>query len=278
MLDKLVFVENGRVVTDSLTVAEVFGKEHRNVLADIRNQIDKLNAAEEKEFNQLNFQQVEYSDVRNRKYQKFLLTEDAFALVTMAYITVEAMKFKVRFIGEFKRMKEELERLSTPKEDSYMIEDRIERAKRWIEEQEEKRRIEQEKHEAEQKLAIAEPKADKHDKFIDASSLQGIKEVGKVFGIGEKKFFEFLRQAKILDSKNLPMQDYLNRGWFEVKEATIGHGNEEDQSFNVAVTKVTAAGVSALSDVVEKYGGAKILNDLKVKEVAGYVKAKQMQK
>ena len=131
---------------------------------------------------------------------------------------------------------------------------------------------------AEQKLAIAEPKAEKHDKFIDASSLQGIKEVGKVFGVGEKKFFEFLRQVKILDGKNLPMQDYLNRGWFEVKESTIECGDEEDKSFNVAVTKVTAAGISALSDVVEKYGGAKILNDLKVKEVAGYVKARQLEK
>jgi Rha family phage regulatory protein len=271
-MSDLVFVENGRVVTDSLTVAEVFGKEHRNVLADIDNQIEKLNQANEKGFSLLNFQQSNYTNERGRQYRKYLLTEDAFALVVMAYVTPEAMKFKVRFIEEFKRMKEKLERMSAPKEDSYMINDPIERAKRWIEEQEERRRIEQ-------KLAIAEPKAEKHDKFIDASGLQGIKEVGKVLGIGEKKFFEFLRQVRILDGKNLPMQDYLNRGWFEVKESTIERGDKEDRedkSFNVAVTKVTAKGVSALSNVVEKYGGAKVLNKLKVKDFAGYVKAKQM--
>lgn len=44
-MTQLVFIENGRAVTDSLIVAEEFYKEHRNVLADIENQLKKLDEA-----------------------------------------------------------------------------------------------------------------------------------------------------------------------------------------------------------------------------------------
>jgi len=108
LVDKLVFVEKGKVVTDSLTVAEVFGKEHKNVIRDIGAQGDKLHKAGESEFVKLNFEPTSYFDKSNRKQFKINLTEDAFTIIAMSYITPEAMKFKVKFIQEFKRMREEL--------------------------------------------------------------------------------------------------------------------------------------------------------------------------
>jgi phage regulator Rha-like protein len=38
----LVFIQNGVVLTDSLTVADMFGKEHKNVKRDIENVIGKI--------------------------------------------------------------------------------------------------------------------------------------------------------------------------------------------------------------------------------------------
>ncbi|WP_036715514.1 Rha family transcriptional regulator, partial [Paenibacillus ehimensis] len=109
-MNKLVFIENNRPVTDSLTVADVFGKEHRNVLADIENQIRKLTEAGEREWGLLNFQQTQYQHQQNKQwYPKFNLTEDAFAIVAMSYVTPEAMRMKVRFLEEFKRMREALQ-------------------------------------------------------------------------------------------------------------------------------------------------------------------------
>lgn len=46
----LVFENNGEVVTDSLTVAEMFGKEHKNVNRDIEVQLEKLAEANEAEW------------------------------------------------------------------------------------------------------------------------------------------------------------------------------------------------------------------------------------
>ncbi|MGY3717022.1 Rha family transcriptional regulator [Sutcliffiella cohnii] len=108
-MNQLVFVTNNQPVTDSLKVAEVFMKNHKEVLRDIKNQIEKLDQAGEEDFNQRNFAQVEYTDSRNRKYPKFVLTEEAFTLVAMSYVTPEAMKMKVKFINEFKRMREHIE-------------------------------------------------------------------------------------------------------------------------------------------------------------------------
>lgn len=106
---KLVFIENNRVVTDSLTLAEASGKTHDNVIRDIRTQIEKLNEAGEHQWSVLNFEETQYQHHQNKQwYPKINLTEDAFAIVAMSYITPEAMKMKVKFLSEFRMMHEEL--------------------------------------------------------------------------------------------------------------------------------------------------------------------------
>lgn len=108
-MNQLVFIENGNVFTDSLIVAQMFSKTHDNVMRDIRKQIEKLIEAGEGEWGVLNFEETHYIHPANRQaYPKFNLTEDAFAIVAMSYVTPEAMKMKVKFIQEFKRMREQL--------------------------------------------------------------------------------------------------------------------------------------------------------------------------
>lgn len=108
-MTNLVFVNNNNeVVTDSLKVAEIFGKQHKNVMRDINKQMDKLAEAGEQEFNQLNFEPVGYYDQKKEYRTKYDLTEDAFVILAMSYNTVEAMKMKVAFINEFKKMKQHI--------------------------------------------------------------------------------------------------------------------------------------------------------------------------
>lgn len=107
---EIVFIENGKVVTDSLMIAEVFAKDHDKVKRDIKNQIKKLNQANEDDFIAANFGVIDYKDSRGRNQEKVNLTEDSFTLVVMSYTTPEAMKMKVKFIQEFKRMREYIEK------------------------------------------------------------------------------------------------------------------------------------------------------------------------
>ncbi|MEK3851253.1 Rha family transcriptional regulator [Paenibacillus sp. FSL R7-0340] len=108
-MTQLVFIREGQAVTDSLTVAREFGKDHDHVMRDIRQQLKKLQEADETEWSVANFGEAQYQHPQNKQwYPKFDMTEDAFAIVAMSYTTPEAMKMKVKFITEFKRMRNEL--------------------------------------------------------------------------------------------------------------------------------------------------------------------------
>lgn len=101
----LVFENHGKVVTDSLMIAEMFVKTHDNVLKDIRKQIEYAGP----EFSLVNFHESNYENERRRKYLKYNLTEEAFTLVAMSYNTKEAVQMKIKFIEEFKRMKQHIQ-------------------------------------------------------------------------------------------------------------------------------------------------------------------------
>lgn len=49
-MTQLVFIREGQAVTDSLTVAREFGKDHDHVMRDIRQQLKKLQEADETEW------------------------------------------------------------------------------------------------------------------------------------------------------------------------------------------------------------------------------------
>ncbi|PDZ03892.1 Rha family transcriptional regulator [Bacillus cereus] len=110
-VSEFVFTERNQVVTDSLTMAQMFRKEHKNVIRDIEVQLEKMIEADEMEWGQLNIEHTQYQHYQNKQwYPKFNLTEDAFAIVAMSYITPEAMKMKIKFLEEFKRMKEHIQK------------------------------------------------------------------------------------------------------------------------------------------------------------------------
>jgi Rha family phage regulatory protein len=105
---KLVFIENNRPVTDSLMVAEVFDKDHKRVLQDVR----ELGCSAE--FNQHNFVLIDYRDARNRLQKKYLMTEQGFTMLVMGYTGNRAMEFKEEYITEFHNMREQMKNNVTP--------------------------------------------------------------------------------------------------------------------------------------------------------------------
>jgi Rha family phage regulatory protein len=99
-MTQLVYIDNGRPVTDSLTVAEAFGKEHRRVMQDIR----ELGCSAE--FRVHHFVQSEFTNGQGRQTPKYLMTEQGFALLVMGYTGQQAMEFKERYIAEFDRQRQ----------------------------------------------------------------------------------------------------------------------------------------------------------------------------
>jgi Rha family phage regulatory protein len=189
-MNSLVFVENNRVVTDSLTVAEVFGKRHDNVLSDIRKQIEYAGD----DFGLLNFQESTYVNSQNKIMPKINLTEEAFTLVVFSYNTKEAVQSKIKFIQEFKKMRLELDRLKSP---SYLIEDPIKRAEKWIEEQKQKQQLEVKTLMLEQQVAESQPKVTYYDEILKSKGLVTITQIAKDYGMSGKALNDLLHREGI---------------------------------------------------------------------------------
>jgi anti-repressor protein len=236
----LVFIENQRPVTDSLIVAQTFGKEHKHVMRDIR----ELECSAE--FNQSNFGLTDYQDNMNRTYQKYLITQDGFSFLVMGYTGKEAARFKEMYINEFNRMRNEL----TTAQPSYMIGNPIQRAERWIEEQkhlqlvvksdEEKRRIIEENR---PKVIFSESVSASKSTILIGDLAKILKQNG--VAIGPNRLFEWMRDNGYLIKRkgadyNAPTQRSMELGLFEIKETAITHS---DGTISVNKTsKVTGKG------------------------------------
>ena len=107
-MNDLVIMKNQQAVTTSLQVAEVFGKEHKNVLRDINNlNLDRLN------FEQMFSQGVE-PDSYGRDRKVFYMNRDGFTLLAMGFTGKKALEFKIRYIEAFNRMESQI-KLDTTK-------------------------------------------------------------------------------------------------------------------------------------------------------------------
>lgn len=97
-----IFIKNSTPVVSSRDIAERFGKEHKNVIRNIKN----LECSEE--FNRLNFELVAYQDAKNESRPEYLLTKDGFVYLVMGFTGKEAAAFKEKYIAAFNYMAEAL--------------------------------------------------------------------------------------------------------------------------------------------------------------------------
>jgi Rha family phage regulatory protein len=101
-MNQLVFVEKNKAVTTSIIIAEVFEKDHKHVLRDIK----ELGCSEE--FRRSNFGQSSYINSQNKEMPMYYMNKKGFTLLAMGYTGKEAMKFKEAYIDQFEKMESEL--------------------------------------------------------------------------------------------------------------------------------------------------------------------------
>lgn len=100
--------EKGTPVTDSVKVAEVFGKMHKNVLKSIRNILGSAQNLAHKTW----FHQVTYIDAQGKTQPMFLMNRDGFSVLAMSLTGERALQFKVGFIQQFDMMEQALKEIA----------------------------------------------------------------------------------------------------------------------------------------------------------------------
>ena len=72
------------------------------------------------------------------------------------------------------------------------------------------------------------PKAALHDAIVDATGHHSIAEAAKLLGTGQKRLFALLREKDVLNARNVPYQEFQDRGYLEIKEKPIHMGHLGD--------------------------------------------------
>lgn len=95
---------NNLVLTNSLLVAQKFGKRHSDVIRSI----EKLLNVEDKSLNakmRLAFESTSYDDITGKSNPMYIMNEKGFSILVMGWNGVNALKFKDEFYDAFDNMR-----------------------------------------------------------------------------------------------------------------------------------------------------------------------------
>jgi len=104
--------------------------------------------------------------------------------------------------------------------------------------------------EQQKRISEMQPKVDKWEAYMDSKGNITVEKFAKALNIpniGRNKMFKILKEYKILRDNNLPYQDYINRGYFDVIVNVVN-------GFNITQTLVTPKGAEWLYDKLKEWG------------------------
>lgn len=233
-MENLVSVINNQVVVSSRQVAEKFGKEHRNVLASIKEIISAEKSA-------LTFyQENTYKAGTGKSYPKYLMNRDGFTLLAMGFTGKDALQWKMKYIAAFNDMEQKLQNKMLMLPD---FTNPAEAARAWAEQFDKRTEAERQLEEAKPKMIFADAVSASDTTILIGDLAKLIKQNGHQ--IGQKRLFEWLRNNGYLIKRkgadyNSPTQKSMELGLFKIKETAITHS---DGHVTVSKTvKVTGKG------------------------------------
>lgn len=203
----------------SREIAELTGRDHGNVMRDIRTMLDDLQASN------LNpaCETTTYAGANGQRYPQYELDRDTCLTLLLGYDAVARMKVVKRW--------QELEAQAAP-----AVPRTMSQALRLAAEQAEQ--IEQQQA----ALALAAPKAEYVDRYVAANGAKGFRQVAKLLGANEHAFRAWLQEEKImyrLGGEWTAHQCHIDAGRFVVK---TGVAQANEHAFNA--TKFTPKGVN----------------------------------
>ena len=216
----------------SREIAELTEKEHKHVLRDVRVMLDQL---EYKGPGLVHF----WTDPQSKRdYHEYLLPED----LTLTLVSGYSVQMRHRIVKRW----QELEARNTPVALPNFA-DPVAAARAWADATESKIK-------AETALALAAPKVEMVDRYMDATGTQTFRQVAKLLGAKEPAFRSFLAARRILYQIGgtwTPYAEHLDAGRFVVKTGSADNGHA------FSATRFTPKGVAWVSALwMEAIGGA----------------------
>lgn len=189
-------------------------KLHKTLMRDIRNEVETLENAGI--INEHNFVPVDYTDAKGEQRPCYSLNRDG----ALQILNKESAVVRYKTIQYIDKLEEQ-------KLPSYMIENPKERAKRWIEEYEEKEKLQLENKEHQKTIGEMSPKAKYFDDLVDKDLLLNFRDTAKELEIKQKDFIEFLINNKYIFRDNggnlKPYSTSISKGFFKIREFVVNN-------------------------------------------------------
>ena len=200
----LVTVEDNQAVTTSLKVAEYFNREHSKIISLIESKISntaifggiKIDASKW-------FQITDYVDSRGRKQSMYFMNRNGFMYTVMGIHGASAEELKMQFILAFETMEQKL------KYGSQMPMTYLDALKALVA-KEEAYQIEKAKAKENQEVKHLYDTVVAKDKWY---TMKQVADALDCVGVGRTNLYRFLRDKKILTSKNEPIRQYQELGF-----------------------------------------------------------------
>lgn len=197
---------NKDIKMTSLDIAEIVGKKHQHVMRDIRIEIESLGV----KTGQSIFGQSSYINSQNKKQPCYSFGKDGAMQLALKYDAKTRFKV-IKRIEELENQQAEL------RKPSYMIDDPIERAQKWIAEQTETKELKQENE-------LMKPKAAYHDLVLQSKSLLAIGKIAKDYGIGAQTLNNILHELGVQYKQSgtwMLYYKYQDKGYAQTKTYTV---------------------------------------------------------
>ncbi|HDI3311121.1 TPA: phage antirepressor KilAC domain-containing protein [Vibrio cholerae] len=200
------------VTMSSREIAELTGKEHKNVLADIRKMLVEIQSAEKS---------AEYIDGKGRPQPVILLNKEESLCLVAGYSAALRMAIIKRW--------QELENAN-----QFRIPQSLPEALQLAAD------LAKQNEQVSRQLAIAAPKAEFADHVSLAKKGVLLGQFAKTIGIGPNTIFRVLREMGVLmhsgSNHNMPYQDFIDRGYFTIKQGTFEFNSEIKISHTPLIT------------------------------------------
>lgn len=110
--------------------------------------------------------------------------------------------------------------------------------------------------EKEKLLLEQAPKVEAFEELMNCTNAISMKDLAGVLaipGIGRTNLFKYLRNKKVLTPSSKPYQEYINRGWFKLKESTWKHPRTGEKKVSISPV-VLQAGVDGIRRMLKRDG------------------------
>ena len=186
---------------------------------------------------------------QNRSYKEYLLTKDGF---TLYMFNIQGHNdFKMAYINKFNEMERQLSHPIA----SYMIDDPVKRAEKWIEEQKEKERLLEQNSIQQQQIGELKPKADYVDEILKSPGTMTITQIAADYGLSAQKLNKLLHQARLqrrVGKQWVLYAEHMNKGY--TKSHTIEIVRSDGRPDTQPQTRWTQKGRLKIHEIMTDFG------------------------